>query len=262
VKLSVCYIVKNEILKLPESIKHVRELADEICIVDTGSTDGTVQYAKFAADKFAKFKWCDDFSAARNKSLELATGDWILVLDADEWIDESAYPKIRTLAFRTDVEGFLFTIFNFMQDPMWVKKPAVLYGKAIRLFRKGYKYEGIVHNKLNIENPADSGLSVNNFAFKERDTIREKCDRNKKLMEKKIKSQGWTHINCIHYSDIYRKLWTWHGDIKDGMKAVHYLNEALKKQKDIKITQVRDLILKEIEYVKQNRLQNKLNKSA
>jgi glycosyltransferase involved in cell wall biosynthesis len=82
-KLSACLIVKNEHDLLPRCLDSIREF-DEIIITDTGSTDDTVEIAKKYTDKVYHFKWCDDFSKARNYSLSKVTGDWVLVIDADE----------------------------------------------------------------------------------------------------------------------------------------------------------------------------------
>lgn len=88
-------IVKDEGQFLEECLEAVKGLVDEMVIVDTGSTDNTREIAlKFGA-KVYDFEWCDDFSAARNESLKHASGDWILVLDADELIDEDGCRNIR-----------------------------------------------------------------------------------------------------------------------------------------------------------------------
>src|SRR3990167_5438874 len=90
--LSLCMIVKNEEKYLEQCLNSVKDLVDEIIIVDTGSTDKTKEIWKkfdFAHKiKFFDFKWIDDFSAARNESLKHAAKDWILVLDADEVLDK------------------------------------------------------------------------------------------------------------------------------------------------------------------------------
>jgi len=83
-RLSVCLIVKNEEWFLPQCLRSVRALASQIVVVDTGSTDRTCDIAREFGAEVHSFPWCDDFSAARNAALEHATGDWILILDADE----------------------------------------------------------------------------------------------------------------------------------------------------------------------------------
>ena len=246
-KLSICYMVKNEILSLPYSISKIKPLADEICIVDTGSTDGTIEYAKTIADKYKYFEWCDDFSAARNTSLELATGDFILVLDADEHIGSEYFEEIRKIMEIPGCESCEFTVVHFHQDPRWIKNSRQMLGNTIRMFRNNprYRYEGIVHNKLNINNPMKMPtIPIYNFEWLEKEKIVEKCKQNKRLMDKKVKMEGWNHLNYTHYADIYRKLWLWQGDTNNGREAVKYLNLAMKEEYNQRLVGIRNSILK------------------
>ena len=102
--ISLCMITKNEENCLEQCLNSVKEIADEIIIVDTGSTDKTKEIAKKFNAKIFDFKWCDDFSAARNESLKHAAKDWILVLDADEIIEKKDLEKIRNII--EDEKGF------------------------------------------------------------------------------------------------------------------------------------------------------------
>ena len=77
-KLTLSMIVKNEEQYLHGCLKSVKDVADEIIIVDTGSTDSTKDIASSFGAKIYDFDWIDDFSAARNFALEKSTGDWIL----------------------------------------------------------------------------------------------------------------------------------------------------------------------------------------
>ncbi|RLB04217.1 MAG: glycosyltransferase, partial [Deltaproteobacteria bacterium] len=86
-RLSVCMIVKNEEKMLPKCLESIREVADEIIIVDTGSTDNTVAIAESFGAKVYFHPWEKDFSKHRNQSLSYATGDWILQIDADETLE-------------------------------------------------------------------------------------------------------------------------------------------------------------------------------
>jgi tetratricopeptide (TPR) repeat protein len=82
--LSVCLIVKNESQNLSRCLASVKPYADEIIVVDTGSQDNTPDIAREYGAKLSYFAWCDDFSAARNYSISQASGEWILIIDADE----------------------------------------------------------------------------------------------------------------------------------------------------------------------------------
>jgi len=96
--ISLCMIVKDEEAVLERCLEAAARVVDEICIVDTGSSDRTLELARERADRVTQVEWCQDFSAARNASLALAEGDWILVLDADETIDESAREALESFA--------------------------------------------------------------------------------------------------------------------------------------------------------------------
>lgn len=97
VSISVCMIVKNEAKILARCLDCVQEFADEIIIVDTGSRDKTKEIARQYTANVYDFEWCDDFSKARNFSFSFATSDYIMWLDADDYIDSQNCEKIRRL---------------------------------------------------------------------------------------------------------------------------------------------------------------------
>jgi glycosyltransferase involved in cell wall biosynthesis len=90
-------IVKDEEQVLAECLENAKDIVDEIIVVDTGSSDKTKEIAKRYDAKLFDFKWNDDFSAARNFSLQKATSNWILVLDADELLDGAGRKEILKL---------------------------------------------------------------------------------------------------------------------------------------------------------------------
>jgi tetratricopeptide (TPR) repeat protein len=85
-RLVLVVIARNEAHQLPRLLASVRPWVDAMLVLDTGSTDDTVRLAEAAGARVAHFTWVDDFSAARNAALDLAGGDWHVVLDADEWL--------------------------------------------------------------------------------------------------------------------------------------------------------------------------------
>ena len=96
-KFSLCMIVKNEEVVLKDCLDSLRDLMDEIIIVDTGSTDRTKEIAAQYTDKIYDFEWCNDFAAARNFAFSKATGDYIYSADADEYIDEQNRVRFKAL---------------------------------------------------------------------------------------------------------------------------------------------------------------------
>lgn len=86
-QISVCSIVKNESKNIAKMLESVKKYGFETVVVDTGSSDDTKEIAGKYTDMVYDFEWCDDFSAAKNYAASLATNNWILFLDADEWIE-------------------------------------------------------------------------------------------------------------------------------------------------------------------------------
>ncbi|MGD1897143.1 MAG: glycosyltransferase [Phormidesmis sp.] len=95
--LSLCMIVKDEAENLPRALASVKDLPDEIIVIDTGSGDATPTIAEKAGAAVDFLMWGDDFSVARNASLDRATKDWVLVLDADETLTQAGYDFIRSI---------------------------------------------------------------------------------------------------------------------------------------------------------------------
>lgn len=94
-RLTLCMIAKNEGHRIGKCLESVQGLVDEIVVVDTGSTDNTMDVVKEYGAVTGYFEWCDDFAAARNASIELATGDWIMWLDPDDVLPSECHAKIR-----------------------------------------------------------------------------------------------------------------------------------------------------------------------
>jgi tetratricopeptide (TPR) repeat protein len=156
-------IVRNEAQLLPECLDQAARWADEICVVDTGSTDSTPEIAQAAGCIFSRFPWNDDFAAARNASLQCCTKDWIFVLDADERIAPEDLAPLRNLldlppaawrfttrnyTRRTELSGFVASShddLNARGFPGWFPSTKV------RLFPNhlGAQFEGRVHELIN-----------------------------------------------------------------------------------------------------------------
>jgi glycosyltransferase involved in cell wall biosynthesis len=112
--LSVSMIIKNEEKHLHRCLASVRDLADEIIVLDTGSTDRSRSIAESFGAKVFSFEWCDDFAAARNASLSYCTGDWVLVLDADEAIDPVDHAALRALLKDEGSQAYRFCCRNYV----------------------------------------------------------------------------------------------------------------------------------------------------
>lgn len=218
--ISLCMITKNEEKFLEQCLNSVKDIVDEIIIVDTGSTDKTKEVAKDICKKFASegkffdlkffdYKWSDDFSAARNESIRHATKDWVLVMDADEVLDEEGRKTIKELIGDKENDAFLFlqknyanetSIAGFVNDEH--KKDGKVYvgwyGSFIaRLFRnkKGYEFEGTVHELVepSIERKkgkiAATNIALHHYGNAEPSIAKKKREFYLELCKKKVKKE-------------------------------------------------------------------------
>ena len=136
--LSLCLIAKNEASRLSACLQSVEGIVDEIIVLDTGSTDQTVAIAHQFNAAVHPFEWIDDFAAARNASLDYATGDWILVLDADEQLVAGAGTTIRQAIASEDC-----LVVNLLRQEVGAAQSP--YSSVSRLFRN--------HPKLRFSRP-------------------------------------------------------------------------------------------------------------
>jgi glycosyltransferase involved in cell wall biosynthesis len=144
--LSVCLIVKNEERNLSRCLDSVRDLAGELIVVDTGSTDGTPGIAaRYGAQVFPFDFTVVDFAAARNHALERARGRWVLMLDADESLEPVSAPLIEVLAAGDEDAGYFLERHNRWPDG---SSPTTDY--VVRLFsnRAHHRYRGRVHETI------------------------------------------------------------------------------------------------------------------
>ena len=100
-------IVRDSARTLPACLESIRPWVDEMVIVDTGSSDETPRIAAGLGARLFRFPWCDDFSAARNASLEPACGEWIFWMDSDDTIDADCALSLRALALGPADPGLL-----------------------------------------------------------------------------------------------------------------------------------------------------------
>jgi glycosyltransferase involved in cell wall biosynthesis len=145
--LSLCMIVRDEEEDLHRCLESVRGVVDEMIVVDTGSADRTVEIARAHDAKVFSHPWTGDFSEARNRGLDLATGDWILVLDADEELPEETRGTLRKVVQSTTAQGLQVRIRN-------LAPPGELLAyqdKSItRIFRSApaHRYETPIHEQI------------------------------------------------------------------------------------------------------------------
>ena len=126
--LSLCMIVKNEESYLPQALNSVKDVVDEMVILDTGSTDRTVEIAKEYGARVYQFDWCNDFSAARNEALKYVQGKWVLVLDADEVLTQSIAAELHQV-----IHNERYVLINLLRQEVGAAQSP--YSQVSRLFR-------------------------------------------------------------------------------------------------------------------------------
>jgi Flp pilus assembly protein TadD len=161
--LSLCMIVRDEADWIGPCLAHHRRLADEVVVVDTGSVDATPDLARAAGARVSVIAWPDDFAAARNAAIDRTTGDWVLVLDADEWIAPEDFARIRRLLAPDGTAGYRLRLRTYTNDsvlfdwtPLAGPVPDVVRALGftgycehaiVRLFRRRpeIRYRGRIH---------------------------------------------------------------------------------------------------------------------
>ena len=159
--ISLCMIVKNEENNLDKCLKSIVSYVDEIIIVDTGSTDNTKEITYNFTDKVYDFVWVDDFSKARNFSISKANNDWILVLDADEFLIN--FDELQVQDFISNDEKCIGRIerIEFITQNRHAEEVQKSSERISRLFnKKYYLYEGRIHEQVM---PMDGTISKTEF---------------------------------------------------------------------------------------------------
>ncbi len=196
-KISACYITKNEEMNIGLSIKSIQGVYDELVVLDTGSSDGTKEQAATLGATVYDYIWQDDFAAARNEALKLVTGDWLLFLDADEIYQGKESLRSLLEAAATSSAGYEAIIFDrWNVDGRWQRvdeKPT----RVVRAFRRALHlyYEGRIHERLindraelrYYEAPAEYWFSHTGYS---EDKIDGKFARNLYCLQKDIEKRG------------------------------------------------------------------------
>ena len=227
-KISACVIAKNEAENLPRWLASMRDFADEMIVVDTGSTDTTVEIARAGGAKIFHFDWIDDFAAAKNFALDKASGDWVVFTDADEYFTEDSVPRVRPLIEEYDkkrkFDGFIVHLVNIDMDT------GALLGTSAevqRIFRHAphIRFVGSIHEHVeNLSGDSDRemvmapGLTLYHTGYSPR-IIKEKSRRNLELLLARQARGEHKQLDEYHLMDCYYTL-------EDYPQAAHYAKLA------------------------------------
>lgn len=220
--LSLCLIVKNERDNLPRCLASIKPYVDEIIVVDTGSEDGTPEIAAKYGAKVRYFEWCDDFAAARNYAISQASGDWILMPDADEELVIESEDFINQITSQPDVIAYeiALTEANDLR-----RTPAYL----IRVLRNlpDIKYIGRFHEQPRYRNQCISrnqsrsleSVKILHYGYTKEKLLQKNLIRNIPILERIRQNEGLSIMLLYSLAGMY-------ADTQQADKAQECYSEA------------------------------------
>lgn len=198
--ISLCMIVKNESAVLKRCLDSIKTLVDEMIIIDTGSTDNTKTIASKFTNNVHDLEWENDFSKARNESIHHATGNWILILDADEYMLPENHESLRQFlkSFNqadNEVCAFLLPIHNFTGKTADPTKVKISTGARLYPNHKGIHYRSQIHEQLTIESAQlkfiEIPFSIYHDGYTEaRVNSQDKKSRNQNIFESMLTNEN------------------------------------------------------------------------
>lgn len=224
-RISACYITKNEEDNIRRSIESIAGQADEIIVVDTGSMDNTVAVAESMGAQVYHYRWQNDFAAARNFALSKAKGEWLIILDADEYFTRETAGNIRLLLEQINEKnnGIFVQIINWDKDKG--EEQDKFYQLRLVKNLPGLAYEGAVHEWPNIKGeviPASVLVKPNILQIMHTgyssSISRQKLLRNLELLKNELDRTGnignLSRYLCTTYLDL--------GDVEKGLQYGWY----------------------------------------
>lgn len=233
--ISLCMIVKDEEKYLDRCLASVKDIVDEIIIVDTGSMDKTVKIAESYTDHIYHFEWINDFAAARNESIKHATGKWILVLDADEYLEPEAAQTLREFLQKEEPDGHIIYAMNVLNFLGKAGSTGVSEALVNRLFPNhlGIRYHRPIHEQ---PRPIDDAklqyktapCRILHSGYKEETmAAKRKHERNLSIFEQyKVRNGGYSAYDYLMLGNQYIMM-------GDYVQAGIYLHKALGKEKEL-----------------------------
>jgi glycosyltransferase involved in cell wall biosynthesis len=223
--VSLCMIVKDEEDFLSQCLRSAEGVVDEIVIVDTGSSDTTLEIARSHKAKIVQHRWKEDFSDARNVSLAHATSEWILYLDADEVLDVRSAERLTEMLSHTTHFGFFFCIYN-------IKENGFVTGRhfTIRLFRnlKGVRFAGKIHELVvPMGTRAYAGMRIYHYGYDlEPGIMKRKKERNAHMLEQALTENREDPVLRYHLANTHRLLGNYEKAIEHATRGMELMEKT------------------------------------
>ncbi|MBD3169722.1 MAG: tetratricopeptide repeat protein [candidate division Zixibacteria bacterium] len=226
--ISLCMIVKNEEDNIARCLNSIKDVVDQMVVVDTGSTDRTAEIAGEMGAEVYHHPWRNSFSEARNNSIKYATGDWIIYLDADEELFEEDKEKLRQAARDTNSNAVSIQIFN----PTHGKQQGYL--RFTRMWRNhlGFHFEGIVHNQLVYDgfvNESDVRIRHYGYGY-EKEKMEKKYERSSALLLEQLEENPDNTFALFNLAQIRRGQQNHEEVIKYASRLTELINEKTRGQ--------------------------------
>lgn len=249
-KISACMIIKNEEQNIEKCIKSYIEVVDEIIVVDTGSTDRSVEIAKSLGAKVYFFEWKSDFSAAKNYAISKVSGEWIIFLDADEFFAEGLsknIPQIIKMYSKQDIDVILCKMYNIDEDTKECLNEIV----QARLFRNSQIcYKGKIHEsliskikKLNTTLVSSDMLCIYHTGYSETLKIK-KSERNIEMLLKELDKTDVESEVYYHLSRAYSAIGNYNESIRFAQKFLSKKDILKDHERGAYYTLISDMIFK------------------
>lgn len=203
-RISAAMMVRDEEKNISRSLQSIENLVDEIIIIDTGSKDKTPDIAREFGAKVFHRKWANDFSFHRNQSIEQASGDWIMIIDADEEIiGKKKKLKKWIKKLPDDFSSIVIELRDMQDDDVY------LSFNSPRIFRKGkIQYKNIVHNRPEFDGKAVycPFIQVKHYGYDLDDAGQDKkYRRTMSLLEERLRKDPEDWATYFYMAQLYPK---------------------------------------------------------
>jgi len=210
ITLAACLIVKNESKNLERCLESLKDVCDQIVVVDTGSSDNTVEIAERYGATIGHFEWCDDFAAARNASLDLATTDWALWIDADEELEAKSINAVREGLIRPQFGGFFVKIINYVgaegtanqyvHSPVRIfqRRPEIRFaGRIHEQVLQAFEEHGFVAANL-------TNVTLHHYGYRPAEMEeKQKLDRTVSMLEREVRDHPRDAFHWFNLANAY-----------------------------------------------------------
>lgn len=223
-KVTLCMIVKDEEAVIARCLDSLKDHVDEIVVVDTGSTDKTVEICKSYGARVYHHPWEGSFSVARNQAMSYVTTEWIIQLDADEEMDAESAPKIRDIvrSSHNSTTNLCYLVLENKKEGSSEILSTINTGKIMRM-GVGTHYKNRIHNKLVCDGDVRlTGLKIYHYGYhlEDEEKLKMKTARTTSMLLEQVKEMPEDPETRYYLTIQYLRIENWDACIECSKKAV------------------------------------------